>query len=566
MKKIVFLACVFLVSVIKTNAQLQIPADYFANPLEIPLILSGNFGELRSDHFHSGLDIKTQKREGIPIYAPADGYVKRIKISQWGYGKALYIQHPNGYSTVYAHLKKYAGNIQGYVKQKQYEKESYTLELFPDASLLPVKKGDLIGYTGNSGSSGGPHLHFEIRDNASRPMNPMLFGIDIPDTKKPIIGAVFAYPLSKDAHINQSQNRVKLRLILQKDGSYKAEKILAHGQIGFGLTASDQQNGASNKNGIYKVTATYNGEKNFEVIFNKFSFAETRYLNRFIDYGYFKNNRSRIQKLFRQPNNPLSIITYENNHGYVEVEDSFTTTYTLVVEDFKGNKTKITIPVIGKDLKIIYPRKVQETQDFVFYDQAYSITKGKFSVYIPANSLYENAYLDIQAQGDTLHFHKNVLPLHKKATVTIDASNYHQSDLDKLFVGRLNYKGEPYFNSSYRKGTKISAKVRQFGDYALVIDTVPPSIKPLNFEDKKWISKNKTLRIKIEDDLSGISSYRATLNGKFILMEYIHKKDVLIYDFNDAVVNDTENNLKLIVVDNVGNSTTFEATFYRKPL
>ncbi len=566
MKKIVFICCFFLLFVDKSNAQEQIAPDYFSNPLDIPLVLSGNFGELRSNHFHSGLDIKTQKREGLPIYAPANGYVKRIKISQWGYGKALYIQHPNGYTTVYAHLKKYAGAIQDYVKQKQYEKETYTLELFPDASLLPVKKGDLIGFSGNSGSSGGPHLHFEIRDNASRPMNPMLFGINIPDTKKPIIGAVFAYPIGEDSQVNQSQNRVKLRLILQKDGSYKAENIIAHGKIGFGLTASDQQNGASNKNGIYKVTTTYNGKKNFEITFNKFSFAETRYLNRYIDYGYFKTNRSRIQKLFREPNNPLSIITFEDTNGFIEVEDGYTANYTLTVTDFKGNKTIVTIPVTGKNLKVLYPKNIQETPDFVYANQAYSITKGKFSVYIPANSLYEDTYLDIQAQGDTLQFHKDIIPLHKNVILTIDASNYHPSDRDKLFIGKLNYKGKPYYNSSYLKGTKISAKVRQFGDYALVIDTVSPTVKSLNFEHDKWISKNKTLRIQIKDEGSGISTYRATVNGKFILMEYNHKKDVLIYDFEDNIITDTKNKLKLIVVDNVGNSTTFESTFYRKPL
>ena len=162
-------------------SQENIPKDYFSNPLDIPLLLSGNFGELRSNHFHSGLDIKTQQREGLPVYAPADGYVKRIKVSHYGYGKALYLQHPNGYSSVYAHLQSYAGPIQQYVKEHQYNKESFEIELFPESDVLPVKKGQIIAYSGNSGSSGGPHLHFEIRDGASRPMNPMLFGIEIPD-------------------------------------------------------------------------------------------------------------------------------------------------------------------------------------------------------------------------------------------------------------------------------------------------------------------------------------------------------------------------------------------------
>jgi hypothetical protein len=566
MKKLLFVSTFLLVLFVQGWSQNNIPDDYFSNPLDIPLVLAGNFGELRSNHFHSGIDIKTKKREGIPIYAPADGYVKRIKVSLWGYGKALYIQHPNGYTTVYAHLKDYAGKIQDYVKSNQYKKETFTLELFPDKSELPVKKGDLIGYTGNSGSSGGPHLHFEIRDASSRPMNPMLFGIDIPDTKKPIVGAVFAYSIGENAHVNQSQNRVKLRLILQKDGSYKAENIYAFGKIGFGLTASDQQNNASNKNGIYKVVTHFNGEKKYEVTFNKFSFAETKYLNRFIDYSYFKTNRSRIQKLFRETNNPLSIITYENQNGYITLDDGFNASYTILVTDFKGNNVKISVPIIGKKMPILYPKKIQETQDFVYANQAFNVSKGKFSVFLPANSLYEDTFLDIQDRGDTLHLHKDTTPLHKRATITIDASNYDSDDLDKLFVGKLNYKGDPYYNSSYRKDNKIIAKVKEFGDYALVIDTVPPTISPLNFSDKKWISKNKTLKLKIKDELSGISTYRATINGKFILMEYNPKKDVLSYDFNDGIISETENKLKLIVVDNVGNSTTFEATFYRKTI
>ena len=191
---------IFLVSTVFFStfliAQSNVPQDYFSSPLDIPMILSGSFGELRSNHFHSGLDIKTQQREGFPILAPADGYVKRIKVAHYGYGKALYLQHPNGYTTVFAHLQRYANDIQDYVKEQQYKKETFEFEAFPSDKLLQVKKGEIIGYTGNSGSSGGPHLHFEIRDPASRPMNPMLFGIEIPDTKAPLVSVLFAYPTS----------------------------------------------------------------------------------------------------------------------------------------------------------------------------------------------------------------------------------------------------------------------------------------------------------------------------------------------------------------------------------
>ncbi|MEZ4875443.1 MAG: M23 family metallopeptidase [Flavobacteriaceae bacterium] len=546
------------------RGQEDVPTHYFNDPLEIPMLLSGNFGELRSNHFHSGLDIKTQQKVGFPVYAPADGYVTRIKVSHFGYGKALYILHPNGYATVYAHLQKFAGPIQEYVKENQYNKESYEVELFPDSTLLPVKKGEIIAYTGNTGSSGGPHLHFEIRDGASRPMNPMLFGIDIADTTKPLINSVFAYPIGDSAQVNQSQKPLKLRLTRQKDGNYVAEKIKAWGKIGFGISAYDQQNGASNKNGAYQIQTKFNGAESFTVRFDKFSFDETRYINRFIDYEYFETNRSRVQKLFRQPNNPLSVIVGDLNDGYIDVEDGFDSVYTIEVSDIKGNSVLITVPISGTKEPILTPKTVTETQDYIYENQAISITKGKFSVYIPAESLYEDTYLDIQAKGDTLHFHKDNIPIHSNITLTVDASNYKLEDLDKLFIGRINYKGIPYYNTTYRNGTKLSTKVRTFGDYCLAYDTLSPTITPINFKDGQWISKNNTLEIKIEDEESGIASYRATLNGKFILTEYDYKKDVLVYDFDDKVSNETENNLKVIVVDNVGNSATFEATFFRK--
>ena len=238
--------------------QSDVPSDYFSNPLDINMVLAGNFGEMRANHFHSGLDLKTDQREGLPVYAPADGYVSRIQVQHYGYGKALYILHPNGYTTVYGHLKSYAGNIEKYVKDTQYKKETFEVELFPDNTLLPVKKGDIIAYTGNTGGSGGPHLHFEFRDSSQRPMNPLLFGIKIPDSKTPIVSAVFAYPAGEGAQVNQSQNRTKLRLIKQKDGNYKTENITAFGKIGFGITTYDQQDGASNKNGTYKIGTRFN--------------------------------------------------------------------------------------------------------------------------------------------------------------------------------------------------------------------------------------------------------------------------------------------------------------------
>ena len=183
MKKILFF---FLLST-SLYSQSEYPQDYFRNPLDITLVLSGTFAELRSDHFHSGLDIKTQRKTGLKVYTASMGYVSRIKISHYGYGKALYVTHPNGYTTVYGHLKKFSPRIEAYIKDCQYEKESYEVEVFPNNTELLVDTDEVIAYSGNTGGSGGPHLHFEIRDNAERPINPMLFGSDTKDSKKPFI-------------------------------------------------------------------------------------------------------------------------------------------------------------------------------------------------------------------------------------------------------------------------------------------------------------------------------------------------------------------------------------------
>ncbi|WP_347374791.1 M23 family metallopeptidase [Aequorivita sp. Q41] len=544
--------------------QNNIPIDYFSNPLDIDLVLSGNFGEMRANHFHSGLDLKTQQREGLPVYAPADGYVSRINVQHFGYGKALYLLHPNGYTTVYAHLRSFAGDIEKYVKDTQYKKETFEIELFPEKSLIPVKKGDIIAYTGNTGGSGGPHLHFEIRDSSQRPMNPLLFGIEIPDSKEPIVSAIFAYPIGEEAHVNQSQNRTKLRLIKQKDGNYKTENINAFGKIGFGITTYDQQDGASNKNGSYKIETRFNGSEKFEVLFNKFSFSETRYLNRYTDYNYYETNRSMVQKLFREENNPLSIITKEDDNGFITLTDSLQSIYTIEVNDFKGNRMYVSVPIEGKNMEILEPKNIEKTADYIYADHATSITKGKFSIYIPANSLYENTYLDIQATGDVLKFHEDVIPIHSNIIITADISAYTEADKDKLYIGRLNYKGLPEYTSTTRNGDKLTGKTRTFGSYTVATDTDAPIIKPINFSEGKWISNQNFLYLKITDDLSGISSYRATINEKFILMEYDYKKDVLVYNFNDNVNLESENNFKLIVTDNVGNSATFEAKFFRK--
>ncbi len=545
--------------------QKETAKDYFIHPLDIPIVVSGTFGELRSNHFHSGLDMKTNGEEGLTVYAAASGRVSRIKVSHGGYGKAMYIVHPNGYTTVYAHLQKFSPEIEAFVKKRQYAKESYQIELFPKTGSLTVKQGDTIGFSGNTGGSSGPHLHFEIRDAKARPMNPMSFGVEVKDTKKPIVKSLWAYSMSKDGHINGSQQATQLRLIPQDDGSFEAEELKAYGKIGFGVSTIDKQDLAANNNGVYEISTKINGQENLKIEMNRFSFSETRYVNRLIDYPYFKKNRSRISKLFIEPNNPLTIYKNKINNGYLTIADSLSYAYTIAIKDFKNNTSIVKVPILGERTDTISKSQVTTTPNLVQVHENYTFSSGIFDLLIPKGSLYEDTYFDIQVTGETAVIHNDETPLHKNMTLAFDVSHYKEEDKKQLYIGRINGKKKVYYSRTSKKGNRFSTRTRTLGKYSLFSDHQKPSIVPINVSNKQWISKATHLKVKINDSESGIKSYRGTINDKFILMEYDYKTGMLVYDFNDKINSESENNFKLIVLDNVGNRATFETTFYRKP-
>lgn len=546
-------------------AQVEYPKDYFRSPLDIPIIPSGTFGELRTNHFHAGLDIKTQQREGHNVYTVAEGYVSRIKVSHYGYGKVIYITHPNGYTSVYGHLSSYAPILEAYVKAAQYKNESYEVELLPAVDELKVNQDEIIAYSGNTGSSGGPHLHFEIRDQQERTINPLLFGLDVQDKKTPFVRGVYAYTKDDQSSVNGKTGRVELRLIPTKTKDYTVESVTAHGTIGFGIISYDSQDLAVNQNGINGLETFLNGHKKFEMDFNRFSFSESRHINRFLDYEYFKTKRNRIQKLFVEQGNVLSLYQNLDNDGYVVIEDSTASMYKVRIKDFHNNESWVTIPINGKKISTT-PNLVDTTaKTYIFADQPTNLNETNVSVFIPANSFYEDAFIDFKVRNDTLYLHKDVIPLQKNVTITYDVSKYKDAEKDKLYIAELiGSRNYPSYLNTKRKGDVLTASSNALGTYALVMDTQGPKITATNFQDGKWLSNFRYLKFKITDDLSGISNYRATINGKFILVEYEYKTNTLTFDFNDNVVTDTKNELKLVVTDNVGNSSTFEATFFRK--
>jgi len=559
-----FLAFVLFFSFSTLVGQTKYPKDYFVKPLKIPLILSGTFGELRSNHFHSGLDIKTQQREGLNVHASADGYVSRIKISHWGYGKALYITHPNGYTSVYAHLKKFGPKIEAYVKKHQYEKESFTIHLFPEANELVVEKDEIVAYSGNTGGSGGPHLHYEIRDANAKPINPMLFGIEIPDSKIPEIRAGVVYSFGDSSHVNQSNKLKVLKIIKKKNGTITTSPIEAYGTLGFGINVIDKQDGALNNNGIFSLEMTVNGKKVYEHKVDTYAFSETRYLNTLIDYERYYHKRQRIQKCFVEPANKLSIYKNLVNKGYLQVKDSLSYTVKITAKDFKGNKRSLIIPIKGKKDTVIVTKKITKTPHYFKANEFNKVSQSNVTAAFPKNSFYKDLYFNFDYKDSIVSLHNQSVPLHKNFTLTFNVSKYPKEKRKQLFIARKNYKGRLYFTNTRRKEDKLYTLSKTLGNYTLALDTIKPKITPINFKNNQLLTKYRYLKFKISDNLSGIKFYRGEIDGEWILLEYDAKKGLLTYDFNDKELVGTKHNLKVTVVDNVNNTKVYIATFNKK--
>lgn len=555
----------FLFLQLSVFCQTQYPKDYFRSPMDIPLSAVGFFGELRPNHFHSGVDFRTEKREGIPIYATADGFISRIKVGIGGYGKALYIDHPNGFTTVYGHLQKFADPIQQLTNKEHYAKQEFEIDIKPEANVLSVKKGELIGYSGNTGSSSGPHLHFEFRDTKTEKIiNPLLFGFgdDLKDSKAPQVTGMVAYPVTNNSQINGSAKPISLSLSLQKDGSYLSSKITASGSIGFSINSFDTSDSNFSKKGVYKIDAYLNGMPYFGGEFDTFSFDETKYINDYIDYYRYKTLKQRYQKLFVGKFFPQSIIKVMKNNGLIQVASNFTVNYKIVIQDFHQNKTTINIPISYGVLPVKQPKDEIKTSYYLKAHNENSYSKDGISVFFPEDTFYEDFYLKFDVKNNELYLHDDTKAVNEPFTITFDVSQIPVAEREKMFIGNID-EGRTYYISTFKKENTFSIKTKYLGKFALAKDTIAPKIYNPSFIDGANLDCDSIIKIHISDELSGIKEYNGYLNGKWILMEYENKSNRLVHNFSDNVFENGKNDFKLVVKDNMGNISTYETTFIK---
>lgn len=544
------------------------------SPLDIHLILSANFGEPRTDHFHSGVDFKTGGVTGKMVYTASEGYVYRVVVGPSGFGKALYIRHPNGLSTVYGHLSKFIPEIDEYVKENQYAEKSFSVNLLPEAGMFRFKEGDIIGYSGNSGSSMGPHLHFEVRRTLDeKPLDPVQF-FNIEDNLRPVIRSVAVYPVEPSSEVNGKKEKLILKASGSK-GKYTANNnkpVLVAGSVGFGINTYDFTDNSWNKCGVRIINLRVDNKLVYSHTIDEFSFYETRYINSHIDYEERIRNSSFIQKTFLEPNNRLSIYNHIINDGIVKLNDGNIHEIEISTSDFNNNFSSVKFFIKANTIKsnnssggkgILMP-----------FAQKNEIKHHDCKVYFPENCFYDTVCFDYKkapAGNDDfysdLHFiHNKYTPVHKRYNLSIKTSGVIDNNLKNklclVYIDEENRDQVIFAGGKWNNGF-VEGTVMNLGIYAIGIDTLAPSVEPLRFNNGATLGDNSELIVRIYDDLSGIGDYEAFIDGKWALFEWDPKNSYLRYKPDPKHISKgKKHSLMLSVKDNCDNKSVLNLDFY----
>ena len=556
-----------LIVILLTNINLT--AQNYTSPLDFKMLLSGTFGELRGNHFHAGIDIKTEGVEGQKVKTIADGYISRIKVSTWGYGKAIYITHPEtGHTSVYAHLQKFSDKIDRIVKKEHYKKESFEINLFPNKNALKVKQGEIIALSGNSGGSGGAHLHFEIRDTKTEhPINPLQFGFKIADNIPPTLSKLKIYAF--DTTLINGYRKSKIINIKKTNNKYSIDETpTINGSFALGISTYDKLNDSYNKNGVYSIKVCVDSSICYKFTVDELDFSTSRYINAHMDYKEKKESKKKYHRCYKLPHNKLTNYSDIINEGIINIKDTLSHLITLEVTDIYGNISDLQFNVKSTNNPFLsrcpLPKDTINTpfsldKVNIFKKENMELHMQTFSLYEPLMFHYNTIDSVDGVYGKVHQVHYDNTPVHKKYVLSLKAE-IADSLKARSYIATTDLKGNFWYIGGKWTNGFIKTKTREFGNFCIITDTMIPEIKGVNIYPGKIFNTQSTIKCTIKDKDSGIKNYRGEIDGKWILMDYDYKKNLLIFDI-DKNISKGKHTFTLEVEDNVGNKKEYKAAF-----
>lgn len=567
-KKLLLFSFLFFAFLITLAQSPQTPRSYFRNPMGIPMELTANFGELRTHHWHMGLDIRTKAKENLPVYAAAGGYIASVGVRPLSFGRFIIINHPNGLSTLYAHLNDFAPELETYVTNQQYQQESWAIELKFSPDQFPVSKGTCIGSSGNTGGSAGPHLHFEIMDTQTEHrLNPLLFDFPLEDKVPPVIKGLALYDRGRSIN-GQSPKVVPIKKTPTGYTLVNAEMLTTSlSQVGLAIQAIDLVSGSSNPNGIYSATLEVDGQAMLAFILDRIDYEQTRYINAHIDYRHKQAGGAFYQHLSMLPGEGGVAYHPYQSDGVIRLTDTLPHQVAIIVTDPYHNKSvlqfllKTTNPWLGPAAN---PAKLPGKKPTHFVPRnPLSIREPDFQIEFPAMGLYDS--LPIYYRRDlfpilpgaiTARYQLNdpTTPVHLNFTVRLKPEREIPANLRDKVVVQQSYGAVKKVKKANFEGQWVAAEFDEFGYFQAFVDTIPPQVTLAGKGDTINVSAISRLIFTPTDNLGTIKHFRAELNDSWVRFTN-DKGRSWIYRFDERCPYGIHK-LKVTVEDLVGNSTT----------